>query len=168
MRRFSGKSVAKAETLMHLEHTYGAHNYHPIPVVLSRGNGIHLYDINDVEYMDFLSAYSAVNQGHCHPRIINTLIEQSQKLTLTSRAFHNDLLGQYCEYITTFFGYSNVLPMNTGVEACESSMKIARKWGYQIKGIPNNESIFICCSNNFWYENIRFSIYYNILDIFWI
>jgi len=118
---------------MDLESKYGAHNYHPIPVVITRGKGVHVYDVDNKEYLDFLSAYSAVNQGHCHEKIVNTLIQQSQKLTLTSRAYYNDLLGEYCRFLSGMFGYDRVLPMNTGVEACESSVKIARRWAYEKK-----------------------------------
>jgi ornithine--oxo-acid transaminase len=131
------------------EEEYGAHNYHPLPVVLSRGEGVFVYDVDDKRYYDFLSGYSAVNQGHCHPKIINALIEQAQKLTLTSRAFHSDLLGEYCEFITKFFGYDKVLPMNTGVEAVETALKLARKWGYEVKGVETNKARVIVCENNF-------------------
>jgi ornithine--oxo-acid transaminase len=131
------------------EEQYGAHNYHPLPVVLSRGEGVFVYDVDDKRYYDFLSGYSAVNQGHCHPKIINALIEQAQKLTLTSRAFHSDLLGEYCEFITKFFGYDKVLPMNTGVEAVETALKLARKWGYEVKGVEANKAKVIVCESNF-------------------
>lgn len=131
------------------EETYNAHNYHPLPVVLERGSGVYVWDVDGKKYYDFLSGYSAVNQGHCHSAIIDTLIAQSQKLTLTSRAFHNNLLGEYAQYITTLFGYEKVLPMNTGVEAVETALKLARKWGYQIKGIPENEAIVLVCTQNF-------------------
>lgn len=131
------------------EEKYNAHNYHPLPVVLERGNGVFVWDVEGKEYYDFLSGYSAVNQGHCHSAIIDTLIAQAQKLTLTSRAFHNNLLGEYAQFITTLFGYEKVLPMNTGVEAVETALKLARKWGYHIKGIPGNEAIVLVCSQNF-------------------
>ncbi len=132
-----------------LEEKYGAHNYHPLPVVLARGEGVFLYDVDGKRYYDFLSGYSAVNQGHCHPKIIATLIEQAQKLTLTSRAFHSDLLGEYEKYITDYFGFNKVLPMNTGVEAVETAIKLARHWGYKVKGIEQNRAKIIVCSNNF-------------------
>jgi len=132
-----------------LENKYGAHNYHPLPVVLSRGEGVYVWDVDGRKYYDFLSAYSAVNQGHCHPRIINALKEQSENLTLTSRAFYNDKLGKYEKYITTYFGFDKVLPMNTGAEAVETAIKISRKWGYEKKGIPSNQAKIIVCENNF-------------------
>ncbi len=131
------------------EEHYGAHNYHPLPVVLTRGEGVFVWDVDNKRYYDFLSSYSAVNQGHCHPKIIAALIEQAQKLTLTSRAFHSDLLGEYAQYITSYFGYDKVLPMNTGVEAVETALKLARRWGYQVKGIPENKAKIIVCENNF-------------------
>lgn len=139
-----------SQDLMHLEDRYGAHNYHPIPVVLSKGQGVHLWDVEGKQYYDFLSAYSAVNQGHCHPRIINTLVEQAQKLTLTSRAFYNDRLGRFEKYITSYFGYDRVLPMNTGVEGGETAMKLCRKWAYTVKGVPTNQAKVIFARNNFW------------------
>jgi ornithine--oxo-acid transaminase len=132
------------------EERYGAHNYHPLPVVLAKGEGVYLWDIEGKRYLDFLSAYSAVNQGHCHPRIIAALTEQAQTLTLTSRAFYNDLLGPYEEYISRYFGYDKVLPMNTGVEGGETAVKLARKWGYQVKGIPDNQAKIVFARNNFW------------------
>ena len=134
---------------LNLEEKYGAHNYHPLPVVLNRGEGVFLYDVDGKRYYDFLSGYSAVNQGHCHPKIIAALIEQAQKLTLTSRAFHNNLLGEYEKYITAYFGYDKVLPMNTGVEAVETAIKLCRKWAYEIKGIPANQAKIIVCDGNF-------------------
>ena len=134
---------------MELEDKYGAHNYHPLPVVLSKGLGAIVWDAEGKEYFDFLSAYSAVNQGHCHPKIVGALTEQAQKLTLTSRAFYNDVLGEYEKYITEYFGYDKVLPMNTGAEADETALKLARKWGYEKKGIPENEAKIIVCANNF-------------------
>ena len=133
-----------------LEKQYGAHNYHPLPVVLSRGRGVFLWDVEGKKYYDFLSAYSAVNQGHCHPKIIGELNKQSSTLTLTSRAFHNDTLGEYEKYITSYFGYDKVLPMNTGVEGGETANKLARKWGYIKKGIPNNKARIIFVKGNFW------------------
>ena len=131
------------------EEKYGAHNYHPLPVVLARGEGVHVWDVEGKHYYDFLSAYSAVNQGHCNPRIVNAMIEQAKTLTLTSRAFYNDVLGEYEEYITKYFGYDRVLPMNTGVEGDETAIKLCRKWGYQKKGIPENQAKIIVCENNF-------------------
>ena len=134
---------------MDLEARYGAHNYHPLPVVLQKGQGVHLWDVNDKPYLDFLSGYSAVNQGHCHPKIIDALIEQAQQLTLTSRAFYNNQLGVYEQFITTLFGYNKVLPMNTGVEAVETAIKLARRWGYTRKGISENRAKIIVCRENF-------------------
>ena len=133
-----------------MEEKYGAHNYHPLPVVLDRGEGVFLWDVNDKRYFDFLSGYSAVNQGHCHPKIVAALIEQAQKLTLTSRAFHNNLLGEYAKFITKYFGYDKVLPMNTGVEAAETAVKLARRWGYVNKGILENKAVILFAENNFW------------------
>lgn len=132
-----------------LEENYGAHNYHPLPVVLAKGRGVFVWDPEGNRYFDFLSAYSAVNQGHCHPRIIGALKEQAETLTLTSRAFYNDQLGIFEEFVTDYFGFENVLPMNTGAEAVETAIKICRKWGYEIKGIPQNEAKVIVCTNNF-------------------
>ncbi|MGF2412888.1 ornithine--oxo-acid transaminase [Ferruginibacter sp.] len=140
---------ATAQHYLNLEDKYGAHNYHPLPVVLERGEGVFVYDVDGKRYYDFLSGYSAVNQGHCHPAIIATLIEQAQKLTLTSRAFHSNLLGEYEKYITEYFGYDKVLPMNTGVEAVETAIKLARRWGYQVKGISADRAKIIVCSENF-------------------
>ncbi|KAJ1659815.1 ornithine aminotransferase [Dispira simplex] len=134
---------------MDLENNYGAHNYHPLPVVFSKARGTKVWDPEGKEYYDFLSAYSAVNQGHCHPKIIQAMIDQAQVLTLSSRAFHNDKLGEYAKYITGYFGYDMVLPMNTGAEAVETALKLARKWGYQKKQIPHNEAIIFSCSENF-------------------
>lgn len=142
--------VFSSQELIDLEDRYGAHNYHPIPVVLSRGEGVHVWDTEGKHYYDFLSAYSAVNQGHCHPRIVNALTEQAQKLTLTSRAFYNDVLGRFEQYITEYFGYDRVLPMNTGVEGGETAIKLCRKWGYEVKGIPANQAKIIFASGNFW------------------
>ncbi len=132
-----------------LEDKYGAHNYHPLPVVLSKGEGVFLWDVEGKRYFDFLSAYSAVNQGHCHPKIINTMIEQAKTLTLTSRAFYNDCLGPYEKYITEYFGYDKVLPMNSGAEADETAIKLCRRWAYDKKGIPENEAKIIVCLGNF-------------------
>lgn len=139
----------KSEKFIQLEDRYGAHNYHPIPVVLERGEGVHVWDVNGKRYYDFLSAYSAVNQGHCHPKIIDTIIRQSQKLTLTSRAFYNDKLGPYEQFITEYFGYEKVLPMNTGAEAVETAIKLCRKWAYEKKGLLENEAVIVVCENNF-------------------
>ncbi|HEY6902196.1 MAG TPA: ornithine--oxo-acid transaminase [Puia sp.] len=134
---------------LELEEKYSAHNYHPLPVVLERGAGVFVWDIDGKRYFDCLSGYSAVNQGHCHPRIIQALTEQASRLTLTSRAFHSNLLGEYAQYITTYFGYDKVLPMNTGVEAVETAIKLCRRWGYQVKGIPADEAKIVVCADNF-------------------
>ncbi len=134
---------------MDLEHKYGAHNYHPLEVVIAKGKGVWVWDVEGKKYLDFLSAYSAVNQGHCHPKIINTLIEQAQTLTLTSRAFYNNVLGEYEKFVTQFFGYDKVLPMNTGVEGDETAVKLARKWAYDVKGIKKNEAKIIVANENF-------------------
>ena len=142
-------SISSKEAI-ELEDKYGAHNYHPLPVVLSRGEGIYLWDCEGKKYFDFLSAYSAVNQGHCHPKIINALTEQASVLTLTSRAFHNNILGEYEKFITDLFGYDKVLPMNTGVEGGETANKLARKWGYLKKGIPENQARILFAKGNFW------------------
>ena len=139
-----------SEYYISLEDTYGAHNYHPIPVVLEKGKGVYVWDVEGNKYLDFLSAYSAVNQGHCHPRIIEALISQAQKLTLTSRAFHNNLLGEYEKYITNYFGFDKVLPMNTGVEGGETAIKLARRWAYDIKKVPSNEAHVLFVEGNFW------------------
>ena len=140
---------SKSEVLIAKEDQYGAHNYHPLPVVLERGEGVYVWDVDGKKYFDFLSAYSAVNQGHCHPKIVGAMIEQAQKLTLTSRAFHNDKLGVFEEYITDYFGFDKVLPMNTGAEAVETALKLCRKWAYEVKGIPENQAQVIVCENNF-------------------
>lgn len=134
---------------LELEEKFGAHNYHPLPVVLTRGERVFLWDVAGKKYFDFLSGYSAVNQGHCHPKIVKALMDQAQKLTLTSRAFHSDLLGTYAQYITNLFGYDKVLPMNTGVEAVETALKLCRRWGYAVKGIKDGEAKIIVCENNF-------------------
>tara|TARA_Y100000385_G_scaffold212806_1_gene221127 strand:+ start:566 stop:1792 length:1227 start_codon:yes stop_codon:yes gene_type:complete len=139
-----------SQKLIEIEEKYGAHNYHPLPVVLSKGEGVHVWDVEGKQYFDFLSAYSAVNQGHCHPKIIKALTDQSTTLTLTSRAFHNDILGQYEKFITDLFGYDKVLPMNTGVEGGETANKLARKWGYMKKGIADNKARIIFAKGNFW------------------
>ena len=142
-------STKSSEAVMQLENKYGAHNYHPIPVVLDRGEGVFVWDVEGKPYYDFLSAYSAVNQGHCHPKIINTLTAQAAKLTLTSRAFYNSRLGEYEEFITQYFGYEKVLPMNTGAEAVETALKLCRKWAYEQKGIASNQAKIVVCENNF-------------------
>jgi ornithine--oxo-acid transaminase len=142
--------MTDSNTLMQLENDFGAHNYHPLPVVLERGEGVHVWDCEGKKYFDFLSAYSAVNQGHCHPKIINALINQSKKLTLTSRAFYNSALGPYEKFICDLFDYDKVLPMNTGVEGGETANKLARKWGYLKKGIPENKARIIFAKGNFW------------------
>ncbi len=131
------------------EDRYGAHNYHPLPVVLEKGEGIYVWDTDGKKYFDFLSAYSAVNQGHCHPKIVGAMVEQAKKLTLTSRAFYNNVLGEFEEYVAKYFGYDKVLPMNTGAEADETALKLARRWGYDVKGIPDNEAKIIVCADNF-------------------
>ncbi len=138
-----------AQYYFELEEKFGAHNYHPIPVVLHRGKGVHVWDVDGKQYYDFLSGYSAVNQGHCHPKIVQALVEQAQQLTLTSRAFHSDMLGEYVQFITSYFGYDKVLPMNTGVEAVETGIKLCRKWAYQIKGIAEGNAKIIVCEGNF-------------------
>ncbi len=139
----------KSSYYLELEDQYGAHNYHPVPVVLEKGQGVFVWDVDGKRYYDFLSGYSALNQGHCHPRIIHTLIEQAQKLTLTSRAFFNNLMGEYAKYITQYFGFDKVLPMNSGAEAVETALKLTRRWGYAVKGIPDNEAKIIVCERNF-------------------
>ena len=142
------EKMTSAEAIA-LEEKYGAHNYHPLPVVLNRGEGVYVWDVNGKRYYDFLSAYSAVNQGHCHPTIVNALIEQSKTLALTSRAFYNDKLGVYEEFITNYFGFDKVLPMNTGAEAVETALKLCRKWAYEKKGINENDAQIIVCDGNF-------------------
>ena len=132
-----------------LEYKFGAHNYHPLPVVLNKGDGVFVWDVEGKKYYDFLSAYSSVNQGHCHPKIVNAMIDQAKTLTLTSRAFHNDQLGRYEQFITSYFGFDKVLPMNTGAEAVETALKIARRWGYEVKKLPANKGKIIVCENNF-------------------
>jgi ornithine--oxo-acid transaminase len=144
------ETMTKAAQLMELEDNFGAHNYHPIPVVLDRGEGVFVWDIDGKKYFDFLAAYSAVNQGHCHPRIINALTTQAQKLTLTSRAFYNSVLGEYEQYITSFFGFDKVLPMNTGVEGGETALKLARRWAYDVKGVKENQAKIVFANGNFW------------------
>lgn len=139
-----------SEEIIHLEDKYGAHNYHPIPVVLTKGEGVYVWDVDGNRYYDFLSAYSAVNQGHCHPKIIAAMTEQAAKLTLTSRAFYNNVLGKYEKFMTELFGYDKLLPMNTGVEGGETAIKLARRWGYEVKGIEKNKAKVIFAEGNFW------------------
>jgi ornithine--oxo-acid transaminase len=141
--------IERSKEAMAMEDQYGAHNYHPLPVVLAKGEGVFVWDAEGNRYFDFLSAYSAVNQGHCHPKIINALQEQASTLTLTSRAFYNDALGEYEKYITNYFGYDKILPMNTGAEAVETAIKLTRKWAYEVKGVADNEAKIIVCENNF-------------------
>lgn len=143
------ESKYTAAELMELENRYGAHNYHPLPVVLERGEGVYVWDTEGKKYFDFLSAYSAVNQGHSHPKIVQALVEQVQKLALTSRAFYNDSLGEYEKFITEYFGYDKVLPMNTGAEAVETALKLARRWGYTVKGIAADQAKIVICNGNF-------------------
>ena len=143
------QTASDTQYYLELEEKFGAHNYHPLPVVLNKGEGVFLWDVEGRRYYDFLSGYSAVNQGHCHPKIISALVEQASKLTLTSRAFHSDLLGEYEKYITQLFGYDKVLPMNTGVEGVETAIKLTRRWGYQIKGIADGAARIIVCEGNF-------------------
>ena len=138
-----------SEDLIKLEDRHGAHNYHPLPVVLSKGDGVYVWDVEGKKYYDFLSAYSAVNQGHCHPGIVGAMKTQAETLTLTSRAFHNDVLGLYEQYITEYFGFDKVLPMNTGAEAVETAIKLCRKWAYEKKGISGGQAQIIVCDNNF-------------------
>ena len=138
-----------SQQAIELENKYGAHNYHPLPVVLTRGEGVHVWDVDGKQYYDFLSAYSAVNQGHCHPKIVNAMVQQAQTLALTSRAFHNDMLGKYEKFACEFFGFDKLLPMNTGAEAVETALKLCRKWAYEVKGIDENKAEIIVCENNF-------------------
>jgi ornithine--oxo-acid transaminase len=141
--------LTKSEEAIAVENKYGAHNYHPLPVVLNRGEGVYVWDVEGKKYYDFLSAYSAVNQGHCHPKIVNAMNEQAQTLTLTSRAFHNDVLGKYEKYAAEYFKFDKLLPMNTGAEAVETALKLCRKWAYEVKGIAENEAEIVVCENNF-------------------
>ncbi len=143
------QQVKTSQEAMDLEHKYGAHNYHPLEVVLTKGEGPFMWDVEGKRYYDFLSAYSAVNQGHCHPKIVKAMCDQAQTLTLTSRAFYNDVLGVYEKYVTEYFGYDRVLPMNSGAEADETALKLCRKWAYTVKGIPENQAKIICCGGNF-------------------
>ncbi|MCF7560899.1 ornithine--oxo-acid transaminase [Sabulilitoribacter multivorans] len=138
-----------SQLAINLENKYGAHNYHPLPVVLTKGDGVYVWDVEGKQYYDFLSAYSAVNQGHCHPKIVDAMVQQAQTLTLTSRAFHNDMLGKYEKFACEFFGFDKLLPMNTGAEAVETALKLCRKWAYEVKGIDENEADIIVCENNF-------------------
>jgi len=148
METMTEKRLSSAEA-MELENKYGAHNYHPLPVVLSKGEGVFVWDLEGKKYYDFLSAYSAVNQGHCHPKIVKAMTDQAQRLALTSRAFYNDALGEYEKFATEYFGYDKILPMNTGAEAVETALKLSRKWGYEKKGIPAHQAKIIVCHNNF-------------------
>jgi len=148
-RGMNTNATLSSADLMALEDAHGAHNYHPLPVVLDRGEGVHVWDVEGKQYFDFLSAYSAVNQGHCHPRIVKVMQDQTAKLTLTSRAFYNSILGPYEKYVTEYFGYDKVLPMNTGAEAVETAIKIARKWAYDVKGVPSGAAKITTCSENF-------------------
>jgi len=150
MQDILNRRVNTSAEAIALEEHYGAHNYHPLPVVLTRGEGAYVWDVEGRRYLDCLAAYSAVNQGHCHPRLVEVMREQAGRLTLTSRAFHNDLLGKYEEYICQFFGYERVLPMNTGVEAGETAIKLARKWAYEVKGVPDGRARVVFADNNFW------------------
>lgn len=143
------RQIISTQEAISLEDQYGAHNYHPLPVVLTRGEGVYVWDVEGKQYFDFLAAYSAVNQGHCHPKILATLKEQASRLTLTSRAFYNDVLGQYAEYVTQYFGYERILPMNTGAEAVETALKLARKWGYEKKGVKESSGKIVVAENNF-------------------
>lgn len=150
MQDILNRRAASSAEAITLEDRYGAHNYHPLPVVLTRGEGAYVWDVEGRRYLDFLAAYSAVNQGHCHPRLVEVMREQAGRLTLTSRAFHNDLLGKYEAFICDFFGYERVLPMNTGVEAGETAIKLARKWAYEVKGVPDGRARIVFADNNFW------------------
>ena len=144
------KLSEKSYQVFKREDKYGAHNYHPLPVAIERAKGVFMWDVEGNRYFDFLSAYSAVNQGHCHPKIIETLVEQAQKMTLTSRAFYNNVLGEFEEYLSKLLGFDKVLPMNTGVEAGETAIKLARKWGYTVKGIPKDQAVVVFAGENFW------------------
>jgi ornithine--oxo-acid transaminase len=149
MQQIQPQLSEKVSSIIAKENQYGAHNYHPLPVVLKKGEGVFVWDLDDKKYFDFLSAYSAVNQGHCHPKIVGAMIQQAQTLTLTSRAFYNDQLGNFEEYVTNYFGFDKVLPMNTGAEAVETALKLCRKWAYEVKEIPENQAQIIVCENNF-------------------
>jgi len=143
------KQQVTSQQAIELEDKHGAHNYHPLPVVLAKGEGVYVWDVEGKKYYDFLSAYSAVNQGHCHPRIVGAMVAQAQQLTLTSRAFYNDVLGKYEKYATELFGFDKILPMNTGAEAVETALKLCRKWAYEVKGLAENEAEIVVCENNF-------------------
>src|SRR5699024_10949846 len=145
----SGKEITSSQQAIDLENKYGAHNYEPLPVVLKKGKGVFMWDVEGKKYYDFLSAYSAVNQGHCHPKILKAMKEQAENLTLTSRAFYNDVLGKYEEYVTNFFDYDRLLPMNSGAEAVETALKICRKWAYEVKNIPEEKAQIVVVKNNF-------------------
>lgn len=153
-RSMVSRAVMTSSDFIAMEDRYGAHNYHPIPVVIAKGEGAHVWDVEGKQYLDFLSSYSAVNQGHCHPRIVKALTEQASTLALTSRAFHNNKLALFEKYITTLFGYDKVLPMNSGVEAGETAVKLCRKWAYEVKGVPANEAVVLFANNNFWGRSI--------------
>ena len=150
LRRYSTPTAATPDEVFKREDKYGAHNYHPLPVAISKAKGIFMWDVTGKRYFDFLAAYSAVNQGHCHPKIVKTLQEQASILTLTSRAFYNDVLGEFEEYATKLFGYDKILPMNTGVEGGETACKLARKWAYKIKSVPRDQAKIVFASENFW------------------
>ncbi|KAL4145047.1 hypothetical protein PRNP1_012721 [Phytophthora ramorum] len=150
LRNLSSRSVWTAQQYIDREEQYGAHNYHPLPVVLTKGRGCKVWDVDGKEYYDFLSAYSAVNQGHCHPKIVQAMVDQAQTLALTSRAFYNNVLGEYQEYMTNLLGFDRILPMNTGVEGGETAVKLARRWAYDVKGVPENKAKVIFAQNNFW------------------
>ena len=139
-----------SQSIFDKEQLYGAHNYHPLPVALTRGQGVNVWDVEGKKYFDLLAGYSALNQGHCHPKIMAAMVEQASKLTLTSRAFYNDILGEYEEYMTKLFGYDKLLPMNTGVEGGETAIKLARKWAYGVKNIPENQARVVFAEDNFW------------------
>ena len=147
---------SSSEAAIHAEHTYAAHNYHPLPIVFARASGTSVWDPEGKRYLDFLSAYSAVNQGHCHPELVKALTEQASTLTLSSRAFYNDVFPKFAEFVTSYFGFDMVLPMNTGAEAVETGVKIARKWGYKVKGIPENQAIVLSVGENFHGRTVRF------------
>jgi len=147
--------VSSSVEAIETEHTYAAHNYHPLPVVFARASGCSVWDPEGRHYLDFLSAYSAVNQGHCHPELVKALTEQASRLTLSSRAFYNDVFPKFAEFVTKFFGFDRVLPMNTGAEAVETAIKISRKWGYKVKGIPANEAVVLGVADNFHGRTVR-------------
>ncbi len=143
------------EEAIQAEHTYAAHNYHPLPIVFARASGVWVWDPEGRKYLDFLSAYSAINQGHCHPELVKALTHQASRLTLSSRAFYNDVFPRFANFVTSFFGFDMVLPMNTGAEAVETGIKIARKWGYKVKGIPQDEALVFCVTENFHGRTVR-------------